>query len=283
MVTAQSGDNVQHHSSPSSKATDKPSVPPHEEDQGLHSFGFSKVSAAQKTTLVNEVFSSVAGRYDLMNDLMSGGLHRLWKDALVQMIRPRPALQHIDMAGGTGDIAFRSYKACQTFANADPNIVVCDQNADMLLEGKKRAFNQGITKGISWAQGDAANPPFETDSFDVYTISFGLRNVTHREQALAEAFRILKPGGQFFCMEFSPLKESSVFAKLYKEYAFRVIPKIGSLIAGDQDSYKYLVESIEAFPTKEALLQEIQTAGFSQVTYRSLNNGLVAIHSGVKS
>ena len=244
------------------------------------SFGFQEVSPEEKTSLVTSVFRRVAKSYDLMNDVMSLGIHRHWKNELIEMLRPRPGMHLLDMAGGTGDIAFRFLEASKQFTPAS-RVSVCDMNDQMLAEGKRKAINQGILENISWTCCDAAHIPFEDNSFDAYTISFGLRNVTEIEKALQEAYRVLKPGGQFFCLEFSKVT-SEPLEKLYDFYSFQVIPKIGSMIANDKEAYQYLVESIARFPDQETLADMIRDAGFQQVTWRNMNRGIVALHSGLK-
>jgi demethylmenaquinone methyltransferase/2-methoxy-6-polyprenyl-1,4-benzoquinol methylase len=243
-----------------------------------HWFGRKSVSPQEKTRMVLDVFDSVASRYDLMNDLMSGGVHRLWKDRLIRQIRPRPGQEFLDVAGGTGDIAFRLYKE----TNGQSPITVCDINASMLEVGKSRAIDRGILEGMEWVVGNASSLPFEDNSFDVYTISFGLRNVTHIDDALREAFRVLKPGGRFFCLEFSHVPDPQL-AKLYDLYSFSVIPQIGKMVANDRDSYQYLVESIRAFPDQETLAQRLRNAGFASAKYDNLTFGVAAIHEAWKT
>lgn len=241
------------------------------------SFGFKKVSPEEKTHLVQDVFDRVAGKYDLMNDVLSLGIHRLWKAELIKMLRPRPHIHLLDVAGGTGDIALKFLKSCAYSSN----VTVYDANQSMLKAGFNRAIDQGILKGLSWICGDAAVLPFQNNFYDAYSIAFGLRNVTDIEGALKEAYRVLKPGGMFFCLEFSKITLPSL-AKLYKFYSFNIIPTLGSLIAKDKDAYQYLVESIEEFYSQEALATLLQKAGFSQVSYQNLSSGIVAIHSGIK-
>ena len=240
-------------------------------------FGRRKVAPQEKTRLVLDVFDSVAGKYDIMNDLMSAGMHRLWKDRLIREINPKKGQDFLDMAGGTGDIAFRIYKATQGQAN----ITVSDINASMLKVGKARGIDRGIVKNISWKEANAAELPFEDNSFDVYTIAFGLRNVTLIDNALREAHRVLRPGGRFFCMEFSHVTEPTL-KKLYDAYSFGVIPKIGKIVTKDEDSYQYLVESIRAFPTQENLKQRLLDAGFDSARYTNLTYGVVVIHEAWK-
>lgn len=240
-------------------------------------FGYKRVAADEKARLVTNVFDSVAERYDLMNDLMSGGIHRLWKNKFVSMLHPVARKTLLDVAGGTGDIAFR-YRAR---AGDDAKITVCDMNAEMLNVGKDRAINRGYLKGFEWVVGNAEKLPFADDSYHLYTISFGLRNVPKIDDALEEAFRVLKPGGQFFCLEFSQVNNPT-FRKIYDEYSFRIIPKIGELVAKDRDSYQYLVESIRQFPKQAELATRIEKAGFERVSFVNLSGGIAAIHTGTK-
>lgn len=239
-------------------------------------FGERKVGADEKTQLVHGVFDSVAKRYDLMNDLMSGGMHRLWKDRFIRQIRPRNGLKYLDVAGGTGDIAFRIKKAAP-----EAGITLCDLTREMLSVGRDRAIDHGWVDDFEWVTGNAENLPFEDNSFDVYTISFGLRNVTHIDTALAEACRVLKPGGRFYCLEFSHVSEP-LLKKIYDAYSFGIIPKIGQAVAKDRDSYQYLVESIRKFPKQKELTERMNRAGFENSRYADLTFGVVAIHSGWK-
>lgn len=259
------------------------------------SFGFKHVREEEKSQLVGNVFSSVASNYDLMNDLMSGGLHRLWKDRLVSMLNPFPGMKHLDVAGGTGDVAFRILDGISSIkrrANQDPindhlqeetQIHVCDINPNMLSVGRKRAIERGLgeDKSLIWVEGDAEALSFEDNTMDGYTIAFGIRNVTHIEKVLAEAYRVLKHGGRFLCLELSHV-EVPVFKELYDYYSFSVIPAVGELVAGDRDSYQYLVESIRRFPPQEKFASMIADAGFQKVEYENLVGGVVAIHSGLK-
>lgn len=240
-------------------------------------FGERKVTAKEKTGLVIDVFDSVADNYDIMNDFMSAGVHRLWKDQLIRMIRPRADYAYLDVAGGTGDIAFRIRKA----AGAGAEITVCDLNGEMLRVGRDRAVDRGWLNDFEWIVGDAADLPFESETKDVYTISFGLRNVTRIDDALAEAYRILKPGGRFFCLEFSRVDEP-LLAKLYDAYSYHVIPRLGQAVAKDRDSYQYLVESIRKFPPQHALAQRLKGAGFDRVKVTNLSFGIAAIHEAWK-
>ena len=240
-------------------------------------FGYKKVDAGEKMRLVETVFDSVASRYDLMNDLMSGGVHRLWKNKFVSMLRPSPTKTLLDVAGGTGDIAFRYRQR----AGDKAQITVCDINKEMLAVGKDRAINRGYLKGFKWVHGNAEALKFKDNSYDLYTISFGLRNVPKIDDALEEAYRVLKPGGQFFCLEFSQVV-NPLFHKIYDEYSFRMIPKIGELVANDRDSYQYLVESIRQFPPQAELAARMKKAGFEKVRFINLSGGIAAIHTGTK-
>lgn len=240
-------------------------------------FGERAVTPKQKTGLVIDVFDSVADNYDVMNDLMSAGIHRLWKDKLVRRIRPRPGMNFLDVAGGTGDIAFRIRKA----TGGDAKITVCDLNGEMLRVGRDRAINRGWINDFDWVVGNAEALPVESESVDVYTIAFGLRNVTHIDNALAEARRVLKPGGRFFCLEFSHVIDPTL-AKLYDAYSYNVIPRIGQIVAKDRDSYQYLVESIRKFPTQKALERRLIAAGFGRARVTNLSFGIAAIHEAWK-
>ena len=239
-------------------------------------FGFRQVSPQEKTYLVNQVFHRVASRYDCMNDAMSLGIHRYWKDYLVHMMKSKEPQHLLDVAGGTGDIAFRYLKQ-----SPEDHVLVCDINSSMIEVGRDRAINRGLLKNLVWTCGDASTLPFEDAQFDIYSIAFGLRNVTQRAQALQEAYRVLKPGGRFFCLEFSKMR-IPILDKVYRFYNFSIIPRLGSLIARDQDSYQYLVESIAQFPDQELLKQELQEAGFQNVQVTNLSGGIVAIHQGLK-
>lgn len=243
-------------------------------------FGFRKVAEAQKEKLVGGVFQSVASRYDLMNDVMSGGLHRLWKNAMVRAIPLHSRTQLLDVAGGTGDVSFRFLKRAAGRSMA-AEATVCDINPAMLKEGKARAIDLGILKGIRWQQGNAENLPFADDVFDAYTVAFGIRNVTHRSKALKEALRVLKPGGKFLCLEFSHVA-NPLLAKAYDAYSFHVIPAVGEMITHDREAYQYLVESIRMFPAPDDFAAEMKAAGFSRVEYRRMTSGVVALHTGWK-
>lgn len=239
------------------------------------SFGYRDVRAGEKQGLVRGVFSNVARSYDLMNDLMSVGVHRLWKDAFVDALNPRPGWTVLDVAGGTGDIAFRVRKR----TGEDGRVVVCDLTPDMLEVGRDRAVDKGYLSGIDWVAGDAMSLPVNSRTADAYTIAFGLRNVTHIEDVLAEAYRSLRPGGRFMCLEFSQVV-LPVLDRVYDLYSFNVLPRIGQLVARDRESYQYLVESIRRFPPQEELAQMMRDAGFERVSYRNLSGGIAAIHSG---
>ena len=236
-------------------------------------FGDELVSPDEKTRRVGEVFSSVARRYDLMNDLMSGGMHRLWKDRFVSRVKPRPGEEILDMAGGTGDVAFR-------MARRGALVTVADINADMLEVGKQRAEARALT-GLSWKVENAEKLSFADATFDAYTIVFGIRNVTDIPAALGEAHRVLKRGGRFYCMEFSS-SDWPGFANLYDAYAANVIPKLGKIVTRDEDSYRYLVESIRQFPKPPAFKAMVAAAGFARASAEPMLGGLVTIHSGWK-
>lgn len=246
---------------------------PHPEDLSQQ-FGERRVSPDEKTRLVRGVFSSVAPKYDLMNDLMSGGIHRLWKDAFVAQTLARAGEACLDVAGGTGDIAFRLARR----VGAAGHVTACDINPAMLGVGRDRAIDRGGVPNLGWACGNAEALPFPARAFDLYTIAFGIRNVTHIDRALAEARRVLKPGGRFFCLEFS--KPFGPIAPLYDLYSFSVLPRLGQFVAGDAESYQYLAESIRRFPNQQAFARMIEGAGFMRVGYRNLSGGIAAIHWG---
>ncbi|HEX8401250.1 MAG TPA: class I SAM-dependent methyltransferase [Allosphingosinicella sp.] len=237
------------------------------------SFGFEDVAPDEKTRRVGGVFSRVASRYDLMNDLMSGGMHRLWKDQFVRRVKPRPGETILDMAGGTGDIAFR-------MAARGAQVTVADINPEMLAVGIDRAAKRRI-EGLVWAEENAEALSFPDQTFDAYTAAFGLRNVTHLDRALAEAHRALRIGGRFFCLEFSTT-EWPGFRQLYDAYSHQVVPRIGQAVAGDEASYRYLVESIRRFPAMHEFKLMIERAGFVQARVEPILGGAVAIHSGWK-
>lgn len=248
----------------------------HSDDRGAD-FGFRRVNEREKSGLVRQVFDAVAPKYDLMNDLMSAGVHRLWKTAMVDMAAPRLGQSIIDVAGGTGDIAFRMIERLGGIVM--PAIAVCDINAEMLSVGRDRAIDRGLLTGVTWNCGDAEALPFPDQSFDLYTIAFGLRNVTHVDLALKEARRVLKPGGHYLCLEFSRMVIPGL-DKLYDAYSFSVLPWLGELVAGDRAAYQYLAESIRKFPDQKTLCRMMGEAGMGNVTYRNLSGGIAALHSG---
>ncbi|KAI8468374.1 MAG: 2-methoxy-6-polyprenyl-1,4-benzoquinol methylase, mitochondrial precursor [Monoraphidium minutum] len=281
-------------------------------DDDTADFGFRQVPRDQKAGLVGEVFHSVASSYDVMNDLMSAGLHRVWKDRLVEVLRPFAGMRHLDVAGGTGDVAFRvlaAIHAAEAAAAGRPppapgaaagqpqqegqqrrpggggggggRVTVCDINGSMLEVGRAKAAARGLLGSTDWVQGDAEALPIADESVDAYTIAFGIRNVTDRPAALREALRVLKPGGRFLCLEFSQVTQP-LLRQAYDAYSFAVIPRIGQLVAGDAESYRYLVESIRRFPDQDAFAALIREAGFRAVTYENMTHGVVALHSGFK-
>lgn len=247
-----------------------------DQDTRTTHFGFQTVAEEEKAGMVHGVFTRVASRYDLMNDLMSAGVHRLWKDAMMDWLAPRAGQRLLDVAGGTGDIAFR-------FLGRAPEAraTVLDMTESMLIEGRKRAEAENLSDRLDWVVGDAMALPFADNTFGVYTISFGIRNVTRIPDALSEAFRVLKPGGRIMVLEFSQLP-NPVLQWAYDRYSFNVIPALGQVVAGDRDSYQYLVESIRKFPDQESFAAMIRKAGFEQVRYRNLTMGVAALHSGWK-
>ncbi len=245
-------------------------------------FGARTVPLNEKQGLVDDVFHSVAKRYDLMNDLMSGGLHRAWKDALVTAVNP-PAKSSdrpfalLDLAGGTGDVAFRVAAA----GGPNTHVTVCDINAEMLAVGRERAEERGLDQAVSFEQGNAEELPYPDKSFDCVTIAFGIRNVPRIARALSEAHRVLRHGGRFLCLEFSSVDVPGL-DKLYELYSFQVIPRVGSAVTGDREAYQYLVESIRKFPKPKIFAQMIEDAGFRRASFTSMTGGVVALHSGWK-
>ena len=231
--------------------------------------------ASEKAGLVARVFDSVAPRYDLMNDLMSAGVHRLWKNALVDVLHPRRGERFVDVAGGTGDIAFRIAERIGDGAD----VTICDINPAMLEVGRDRAVDRGLLSGLVWTTGDAEALPLPDRSFDAYTIAFGLRNVTDIDRALGEAYRVLRPGGRFYCLEFSKVTSAPV-GRLYDAYSERALPLLGRIVARDPESYRYLHESIRRFPAQRELAQRMRGAGFERVAWRNMTLGVVALHSG---
>jgi len=226
--------------------------------------------------MVHGVFTNVASKYDVMNDAMSMGIHRIWKDAMMDWLAPRPGQKLLDVAGGTGDISFRFLKRA-----GSGHATVCDMTESMLVEGSRRAEAGAMADSLDWVVGDAMALPFESNTFDVYTISFGIRNVTRIPDALREAYRVLRPGGRLMVLEFSQIP-NDMMQKAYDLYSFNVIPKMGQVIANDADSYQYLVESIRKFPQQDVFADMIREAGFDQVKYRNLSMGIAALHSGWK-
>ena len=244
-------------------------------EQTTH-FGFETVPEAEKAGKVQNVFTSVASKYDIMNDVMSVGIHRIWKEAMMDWLAPRPGQKLLDVAGGTGDISFKFLKR-----SGSGYATVLDITENMLIEGRKRAETDQILDRLDWIVGDAMFLPFADNSFDVYTISFGIRNVTQPQEALNEAFRVLRPGGRLMVLEFSQIPVP-LAQKAYDLYSFNVIPTMGKLIANDRSSYQYLVESIRKFPDQETFLSMVQQAGFENASYRNLSLGIAALHSGWK-
>jgi demethylmenaquinone methyltransferase / 2-methoxy-6-polyprenyl-1,4-benzoquinol methylase len=244
-------------------------------DQTTH-FGFETVHAAEKAGKVQGVFNSVAAKYDVMNDVMSIGIHRIWKEAMMDWLAPRCGQTLIDVAGGTGDVSFKFLNRA-----GSGHATVLDLTENMLIEGRKRAEAGEMEQSLDWLVGDAMALPFANNSFDVYTISFGIRNVTRPDDALSEAFRVLRPGGRLMVLEFSQIPVPLV-QKAYDLYSFNIIPELGKMIANDRDSYQYLVESIRKFPDQETFLNMIRSAGFENVSYRNLSLGIAALHSGWK-
>ncbi|MDT2076036.1 MAG: bifunctional demethylmenaquinone methyltransferase/2-methoxy-6-polyprenyl-1,4-benzoquinol methylase UbiE [Planktomarina sp.] len=239
-------------------------------------FGFQTVPESEKVSKVQNVFTSVASKYDIMNDVMSMGVHRIWKEAMMDWLAPRPGQKLLDVAGGTGDISFKFIKR-----SGAAHSTVLDITENMLLEGRKRAEANQLVDSLNWIVGDAMSLPFADNSFDVYTISFGIRNVTQPQIALDEAFRVLRPGGRLMVLEFSQIPVP-LAQKAYDLYSFNVIPVMGKLVTNDRDSYQYLVESIRKFPDQETFLSMVQQSGFENASYRNLSFGIAVLHSGWK-
>lgn len=239
-------------------------------------FGFETVREDEKAGRVQGVFSSVASKYDIMNDVMSVGIHRIWKEAMMDWLAPRAGQKLLDVAGGTGDISFKFLGRA-----GSGHATVCDITESMLIAGKTRAEAATMSDSLDWVVGDAMALPFADNTFNVYTISFGIRNVTRPQEALNEAFRVLRPGGRLMVLEFSQLP-SPMMQAAYDAYSFNVIPRMGQLIANDRDSYQYLVESIRKFPDQETFLEMVKIAGFENAKYRNLSLGIAALHSGWK-
>ncbi|QLF69175.1 bifunctional demethylmenaquinone methyltransferase/2-methoxy-6-polyprenyl-1,4-benzoquinol methylase UbiE [Peteryoungia desertarenae] len=243
------------------------------------SYGFRQVGDGEKQDLVNDVFHKVAKRYDIMNDVMSGGLHRVWKDAMIAALNPRkdPSYKVLDVAGGTGDIAFRIIEASDRLAHA----TVLDINGSMLGVGAERAEKKGLTENLTFVEANAESLPFDANSFDAYTIAFGIRNVPRIDVALAEAYRVLKRGGRLLVLEFSEV-DLPLLDKVYDAWSFNAIPRLGKMITGDAEPYQYLVESIRKFPNQENFATMIRKAGFSNVKFTNYSGGIAALHSGWK-
>tara|TARA_B000000441_G_scaffold131380_1_gene115872 strand:- start:471 stop:1217 length:747 start_codon:yes stop_codon:yes gene_type:complete len=240
-------------------------------------FGFSRVKSKDKSNLVKKIFENVSGRYDLMNDFMSLGIHRVWKKSMLDWLAPRRGQSLIDVAGGTGDIAFNFIKRAKTGANA----TILDLTESMMIEGKKKTTDLPEESQINWVCGDAMRMPFSDSTFDVYTISFGIRNVTNISKTLSEAYRVLKPGGRLMILEFSSVN-NDLISWIYDKYSFNIIPKLGEFVSNDRESYQYLVESIRKFPNQEKFSEMIINEGFRKVKYRDLTFGIAALHSAWK-
>ncbi|MGJ8627101.1 MAG: bifunctional demethylmenaquinone methyltransferase/2-methoxy-6-polyprenyl-1,4-benzoquinol methylase UbiE [Sulfitobacter sp.] len=244
-------------------------------DKTTH-FGAQTVLESEKAGKVKSLFGDVASKYDIMNDVMSVGIHRIWKEAMMDWLAPRAGQKLLDVAGGTGDVSFKFLKRA-----GSGHATVLDLTENMLVEGRQRAEAASLADSLDWVVGDAMSLPFADNTFDVYTISFGIRNVTRPQEALNEAYRVLRPGGRLMVLEFSQLP-NPMMQKAYDLYSFNVIPRMGKLIANDRDSYQYLVESIRNFPDQETFLGMVQDAGFEQAKYRNMTMGIAALHSGWK-
>ncbi len=240
-------------------------------------FGYQTVAKDEKIGMVRDLFDGVSNKYDLMNDIMSAGVHRRWKHQMIDRLNPSPGMTLLDMAGGTGDISSRFLK--RIGKKASGKAIICDLSEGMVRTGRERLWDSGILSGIDWIVGDAENIPLNNSSVDAYTIAFGIRNVTNKEKALEEAARVIKPGGRFLCLEFSPTT-TPLIEQLYRLYSFVVIPTIGAIVAKDRDAYSYLVESIRKFPPPEIFGNMITESGFGGVKWQSLSGGIAAIHSG---
>jgi demethylmenaquinone methyltransferase/2-methoxy-6-polyprenyl-1,4-benzoquinol methylase len=247
-----------------------------DENKTTTHFGFQDVPESEKAGRVQGVFSSVASKYDVMNDAMSFGIHRIWKDAMMDWLAPRAGQKLLDVAGGTGDISFRFLKRA-----GSGHATVLDLTEPMLVEGRKRAEANAMSDSLDWVVGDAMSLPFEDNTFDVYTISFGIRNVTRPQEALNEAFRVLRPGGRLMVLEFNQIP-NDLMQKVYDLYSFNISPRMGKVIAKDRDSYQYLVESIRKFPDQDTFLSMVRQAGFENAKYRNLSMGIACLHSGWK-
>ncbi len=241
-------------------------------------FGFQSASPEERTRRVKDVFTSVASKYDIMNDLMSLGIHRYWKSSFISNLPIKPHDRILDVAGGTGDIAF---KVLESYPHLSPDVTVCDLTPNMIHVGRQRALDRGLIRNLEWACGNAEQLPFPDHSYDIYTISFGMRNVTDLTQALSEAYRVLKPGGRFVCLEFSKV-QLPLLEKIYDRYSFDVLPWLGDLVAKDRASYQYLVESIRRFPEQEHFANLLKDAGFVDVHWKNFLGGVSCIHNALK-
>ncbi len=238
-------------------------------------FGAQRVPLEDKSKLVRGLFDRVAGRYDIMNDIMSWGAHRFWKKQMLDVLAPKQGSIHLDVAGGTGDIGFRVISHC----NEHVSVIVCDLSENMILKGRSKAWDKGILDNIEWVVGNAEKLPIEDNSVDSYSIAFGIRNVTEIDKVLLEAARVLRPGGRFVCLEFSP-EQIPGLDQLYKLYSYSVIPLMGQIVARDVEAYRYLIESIQKFPAPAVFSKMIEDAGFGGISWRSLSGGIAGLHSG---